>query len=695
MSLHALFSPASIAVIGATDRPGSVGRALMENLTRFKGRLVAVNPKRSDVLGVQAFPSLSAVGESVDLAVIVTPAPTVPGLVEECAACGVKSVLILTAGFRETGPEGAALEDRIHEIAARNGMRIAGPNCLGIMTPHLGLNATFSASDAMPGSVAFLSQSGALCTAILDWSHSQNVGFSAFVSAGSMVDIGWGDLIRHFGEDPHTRSIVIYMESVTDAARFVKAAREVAARKPIVVIKVGRTEAAARAAASHTGAMTGSDAVLDAAFKQCGILRVDTVEQLFDTAEYLSKQPLPQGSRLAILTNAGGPGALAADAASLLGAEVPDLDPSTIEACNGFLPAPWSHGNPIDVLGDADARRYADALQAAAQDPNIDGLLTILTPQAMTKPLESAHEVVRASRTLGKPLICSWMGGVSVKEARDVLNAASIPTCDYPDEAARAFVQLWQRTQRLELLKQSLLAEKEAKLEELRSAALLELQQQGRTLLTETEAKQVLAKAGLPTVISEVAASEDDAVRLAEEIGFPVVVKLHSLTLTHKTNVNGVRLNLRDAAAVRDAWRGIRDVVPEPAFDGVAVQPMITKKGVELILGSSTDSQFGPVLLFGAGGTLTEVWKDTALMLPPLNTALANHWLKQTRISKAVLKPRDGRDYHVDALLEVMVRFSRFIAANPCIAEEDINPLLATTDGPLILDARIVLKRTK
>lgn len=667
----------------------------MENLLHFKGRLVAVNPKRSEVLGVPAVKALADLPEPVDLVVIVTPAPTVPGLVEECAANGVKSVLILTAGFRETGPEGAALEDRIHEIAARNGMRIAGPNCLGIMTPHLGLNATFAASDAKPGSVAFLSQSGALCTAILDWSRQQNVGFSAFVSAGAMVDIGWGDLITHFGEDPHTRSIVIYMESVTDAARFLEAARDVAARKPIVVIKVGRTEAAARAAASHTGAMTGSDAVLDAAFRQCGILRVDTVEQMFDTAEYLSKQPLPQGSRLAILTNAGGPGALAADTASLLGAEVPELAAETIAACNAFLPAPWSHGNPIDVLGDADAKRYADALQAVAEDPNIDGLLTILTPQAMTKPLESAREVVRAAKTLGKPLICSWMGGVSVKEARDVLNAASIPTCDYPDEAARAFVQLWQRTHRLELLKQSLLALKEAKPEELRSETLLRLQRDGRTLLTETEAKQVLTEAGLPAVVSKVATTEEEAVKLAEEIGFPVVVKLHSLTLTHKTNVNGVRLNLRDAAAVRDAWNGIRDAVPAPAFDGVAVQPMIVKKGVELILGSSTDSQFGPVLLFGAGGILTEVWKDTALMLPPLNSALATHWLKQTRVSKALLQPRDRRDLHVEAVVEVLVRFSRFIAANPCIAEADINPLLATTDGPLILDARIVLKKAE
>ncbi len=692
MSLHSLFSPGSIAVIGATDRQGSVGRALMANLTRFKGALLPINPNRSEVLGIPAFSSLSAIKVPVDLAIIVTPSPTVPALVAECAAAGVRSVLILSAGFRETGAEGAALEQRIRKIANTSGIRIAGPNCLGIMNPHLGLNATFAASHATPGSVAFLSQSGALCTAILDWSHTQRVGFSAFVSAGAMLDIGWADLIRHFGADPHTRSIVIYMESVMDGTGFLEAAREVASQKPIVVIKVGRTDSAARAAASHTGAMTGSDAVLDAAFKQSGILRVDTVEQLFDTADYLSKQPLPKGPRLGILTNAGGPGALAADTASLLGAEVPDLSPATLASCTALLPPHWSHGNPVDILGDADAPRYAKALETMAHDENLDGILAILTPQAMTAPRECAEQVITVSRGLAKPLICSWMGGQSVEAARNLLNAASIPTCHYPDEAARAFVQLWQRTHRLELLSQSLLAQDPSATKALRSEHLFRLQQQGRVLLSETETKQALHEAGLPVTPSRVAHTAEEAVSHADETGYPVVVKLHSLTLAHKTNVNGVRLNLPDAAAVRAAWHSIRQAVPAHDFNGVAVQPMITAKGVELILGASTDPQFGPVLLLGAGGTLTEVWQDTALMLPPINLALAAHWLRQTRISKAILTPRDGRSLRVDSVLDVLVRFSRFVAANPCIEQADINPLLATTDGPLILDARILLK---
>ena len=411
MSLSSFFQPRSIALVGATDRAGSVGRAIWDNLRSFSGPVFPVNAKRAEVGGVKAYPNVAALPEVPELVVIVTPASTVPQLVEEAGLAGVKAVIVISAGFKETGPEGARLEAEVQTAAKRHGVRLIGPNCLGLMNPHAGMNATFASSMAQPGRVAFLSQSGALCTAILDWSHDQHVGFSAFVSTGAMADVGWGDLIRHFGDDPNTSSIVIYMESVgDDAASFLAAARAVAAQKPIMVIKVGRTAEASRVAASHTGAMTGSDAVLDAALRQSGVLRVDTIEELFDMAEVLAKQPLPTGRRLAIVTNAGGPGALATDALVLGKGELAELSAQTMADLNGLLPASWSHHNPVDVLGDADAARFAQALRIVAKDAAVDGVLAILTPQAMTHPTTIAQEVARIAGEIEKPLLASWMG---------------------------------------------------------------------------------------------------------------------------------------------------------------------------------------------------------------------------------------------------------------------------------------------
>ncbi|MBE7497455.1 MAG: acetate--CoA ligase family protein [Verrucomicrobiaceae bacterium] len=691
MSLTAFFRPCSIALVGATERAGSVGRSIWDNLRAFDSPVWPVNAKRAEVGGVRAFPDLASLPAVPDLVVIVTPAATVPKIVEEAGRIGTRAAVVISAGFKETGEAGAELEARVLEAARRHGVRLIGPNCLGLMNPHAGLNATFATSMARPGRVAFLSQSGALCTAILDWSHDQNVGFSAFVSTGAMADVGWGDLIRHFGQDARTESIVMYMESPgADAVDFLAAAREVAARKPIVVIKVGRTAEASRAAASHTGAMTGSDAVLDAALRQNGVLRVDTIEELFDMAEVLAKQPLPAGPRLAIVTNAGGPGALATDALVLGGGSVAELSQTTLDALSVVLPAHWSHHNPVDVLGDADASRFASALRITAQDDAVDGVLAVLTPQAMTQPTEIARAVAAIAHPSGKPLLASWMGAQSVQEGRALLNAAAVPTYDYPDEAAKSFVRMHEHRTRLDWLRETENALCDT------AAASVELPCEGG-LLSEAAAKRVLAVAGIPVVETREAHDEEAAVAAARDLGFPVVLKLLSPTITHKSDCGGVVLDLNDETAVRAAWQGIRERATAKhgtaAFAGVTVQRMIREKGVELILGASQDAQFGPVLLFGAGGTLVEVMQDRTLALPPLNQALARRWMRETRVFKLLQGTRGGRPVDFAALEDVLVRFSRLVHAEPRLLEVDINPLLATPAGVLALDARMVLSR--
>lgn len=696
-ALNDFFAPHSIAIIGASETKHSVGRAILENLRPFGGKVFAVNPKRKSVLGLPAHASIGAVPGPVDLAIIVTPAATVPGILGECVAAGVKGAVVISAGFKEVGASGAELEQQI--LAKCGTMRVLGPNCLGVMLPHLALNATFAATMARSGNVAFLSQSGALCTAILDWSLRESVGFSAFVSLGSMLDIGWGDLVDYFGHDPHTKSIVCYMESVGNARAFLSAAREVAYTKPIVVIKVGRTEAAAKAAASHTGTLTGSDAVLDAAFRRAGVVRVNTIEELFDMAEVLAKQPRPRGPRLAIVTNAGGPGALATDMLVTGGGQLAPLAPDTLAALDQMLPAAWSHGNPVDLLGAADADVYGRAVEIVLRDQNVDGVLVILTPQAMTDIEGTAVRLAQVAKGSGKPVLASWMGGSSLDTARMTLNAAAIPTYDYPDAAARSFALMWQYSDRLRLLyeRPALPKSDEEATGRLRTAERLigSARKAGRTVLTEVESKRLLTAYGISTVETRVARSEEAAIRDATEIGYPVVLKVYSETITHKTDVGGVRLHLANAAAVRRAWREIKTSVTAAAgakgFLGVTVQPMIPRDGVELIVGSSIDPQFGPVLVFGAGGELVEIMKDRAIGFPPLTTTLARRLMEQTHIYQALGGVRGRKPVDLDALAQLLVSFSQLVAEQPWIAEVDINPLLASADRLLALDARVIL----
>ncbi len=698
--LDAIFAPKSVAVVGATERVGSVGRTILWNLisTPFGGTVYPVNPSRPSILGIKAYPSLKALPEVPDLAVVVTPAASIPGVISDCADIGVKGAIVISAGFKETGPKGVELERQLLEQARRGNMRIIGPNCLGVMNPITGVNATFASAMARPGNIGFISQSGALCTAVLDWSFSENVGFSNFVSIGSMLDVGWGDLIYYLGDDPRTTAIVIYMESIGDARAFLSAAREVSLVKPIIVIKPGRTEGAARAAASHTGSLTGSDEVLDAAFRRSGVLRVNNISDLFYMAEVLAKQPLPRGPRMTIVTNAGGPGVLATDALITEGGELTDVSPEAMKAYNELLPSAWSHNNPIDILGDAQPELYAKALEIAARDTNSDGMLVILTPQAMTDPTQTAEALKMYAKIEGKPVLASWMGGPMVTAGENILNRANIPTFAYPDTAARMFMNMWRYAYNLKGIYETPLPTDTvgAGPDRERAKEIIEsVRKEGRTILTEFESKQLLASYGIPTVDTRIARTEDEAVKTAGEIGYPVVLKLYSETITHKTDVGGVQLNLRDADAVKRAYNLIGTSVAEKVgaehFLGVTVQPMIKLDGYEIILGSSIDPQFGPVLLFGTGGQLVEVFKDRALALPPLNTTLARRMMQQTKIYKALQGVRGRKAVNLAALEQLMVRFSQLIAEQRWIKELDINPLLASPEQLLALDARVVL----
>ncbi|HVO59895.1 MAG TPA: bifunctional acetate--CoA ligase family protein/GNAT family N-acetyltransferase [Terriglobales bacterium] len=697
--LDSIFAPQTVAVIGASERPGSVGRAVLWSLVSspFGGTVFPVSDKRNSVLGIKAYRKIGDIPEPVDLAVVVTPAATVPGVIRECVQAGVGGVIVISAGFKEHGEQGKELERQILEEIKGRHLRIIGPNCLGVMNPLNGLNATFASHIARPGNVAFISQSGALCTAVLDWAQREMVGFSAFVSIGSMLDVGWGDLIDYLGNDPRTHSIVIYMESIGDARSFISAAREVSLSKPVIVIKAGRTEAAAHAAASHTGTLTGSDEVLDAAFRRCGVLRVNTIADLFYMAEVLAKQPRPKGRRLAIVTNAGGPGVLAADALIANGGQLAELSAASMQRLNELLPPHWSHNNPIDMLGDALPERYAEVLEIAAADPNIDGLLAITCPQGMAEPTQTAERLKAYAATTGKPVLASWMGGAEVAAGVDILNRAGIPTFQFPDTAARIFDYMWLYSYNLRGLYETPVLRAQGEESDGTTAHNMvdRARRSGRTMLSEFESKQLLSAYGIPTVPTFIASSADEAVERSGEIGYPVVLKLHSDTITHKSDVGGVVLHLIDEEAVRGAYRAIETRVNEKTgagnFLGVTVQPMVKREGYELIVGSSVDAQFGPVLLFGSGGQLVEVFKDRALALPPLNTTLARRMMEHTKIFEALHGVRGRAPVDIGALEQLLVRFSHLVVEQRWIKEIDINPLLASADGFTALDARVVL----
>jgi len=702
--LDPLFHPQVIAVIGAKDTPGSVGRTIMTNLmsAHFKGEIYPINPKREHVFGLKCAATLADVPVLIDLAIIITPAATVTKIIEECVQAKVKSVIIISAGFKELGETGLQLENEIVAIARKGNMPIIGPNCLGVMNPHVGLNATFARGMALPGNIAFISQSGAMCTAVLDWSLQERVGFSAFISIGSMADVNWGALIDYLGNDPHTHSLLLYMETIGDARAFMTAAREVALEKPIIVIKPGRSQAAAQAAASHTGSLSGSDEVFEAALERIGVLRVDSISELFSMASLLSKQPLPKGPNLSIITNAGGPAVLATDATVLNGAQLTQLNKETIEELNPLLPAAWSHNNPVDILGDADAERYAKTLEKVAKDPNSDGILIILSPQDMTDATETAEKVLAAS-VQDKPILTSWMGGETVEMGRKLLTLGKIPCFNYPDDAAKAFAKMWSYSKNLKSLYEmpslanfdqtdSIDNENQKKQA---NFLISEVQNSNRNLLSEFESKQLVDIYKIPVVQTYIASSLTEALIYAEKIGYPIVLKLFSDTITHKTDVGGVKLNLQNAIEVENSYHAILDSVTEKAgaefFQGVTVQKMVKHTGYELILGSSTDPQFGPVILFGMGGQLVEVFKDHALAIPPLTKDSARQLMMKTKVYEALQGVRGMPSVSLIDLENILVNFSRLIIENPQIKECDINPLMASNKQIIALDARIVV----
>ncbi len=701
--LHRIFSPRSVVVVGASPRLGSVGQTVLQNLTigEFQGVVSAVNPKYAEVSGVRCFRSVAELPQPADLAVVCTPAATVPDIVRQCGEAGILGIVILSAGFREVGSAGQALETEIaHWCKSFPGMRIIGPNCLGVMALHRGLNASFASDTAPRGSVAFLSQSGALCTSILDWALQEHVGFSYFVSVGNMLDVGIADLIDFFAMDRHTDSIVMYVESISQARRFMSAARAFTKTKPIIAYKAGRFSESAQAAASHTGAMAGVDSAYEAAFARAGIVRVFEADDLFNCAELLARHKAPQGPRLAIVTNAGGPGVMATDCLLSRGGSLAKLTSATLEQLDAQLPPAWSRGNPVDVLGDATPERFEAAARVVLADPQVDGVLAILTPQAMTDPTAAASGLIAAASGASKPLLAAWMGGAKMRAGIELLNHAHIATYESPEKAVRAFMHLVTYARNREMLYETPravpleFALDRAKLREVFASSLRD----GRDVLSEASSKALLEAYDIPVSKTHIAASSEEAVACARQVGYPVVLKVYSHDITHKTDVQGVELNLAGDQEVHQAFDRIvtraGQLRPDAHIEGVTVQPMILATDArELIVGAKRDPVFGAVLLVGAGGTNAELLQDHALELPPLNEPLARRMLESLRIWPLLQGYRGRPRANIDRLIEVLMRVSYLVADCPEIRELDINPLLVTPEGALALDARVILER--
>jgi len=699
--MKALFEPNSIAVVGASAEERKIGHIMFRNLiaSGFKGELYPINPKAPEILGHKAYPTLTAVPQPIDLAIITVPSTFVPSVMEDAGKKGIKDVIIITAGFKELGKEGAHLEKQIGEIGKKYGIRILGPNCMGIINAHHNMNATFTNIYPKAGPVAISSQSGAVCSSMLDWATKSKVGFSKFVSTGNKVDIDEADLLTYLKDDDQTKVIGMYIEGANRGKAFMRSALKTSRAKPIIVLKSGRTSCGSKAASSHTGALSGSDKVYDAAFRQSGIMRVNTIDEMFDLLQVFANMPLPKGDGLAIVTNAGGPGVLATDALLTSGGELAALSPKLRQSLDAMLPPQWSHNNPIDVLGDAAPERFAKALKTVADDPDNDGVLVILTPQDMTDPTKTAEAIVPLAKLGNKPLLASWMGGAEVAAGQGILSRAGIPTFAYPDAAAHAFSYMWRYAYNLHGLYETpaLGDDNEKSVDRAAATAIVDAARAaGKTLLDESESKNLMAAYGLPVTQTLTATSAADAVQAASSLGFPVALKLFSHTITHKTDVGGVKLNLIDGEQVARAFDDIRDSVSRLAgaehFQGVTVQPMINaREGYELIVGCSPDSQFGPVMLFGSGGQLVEVIKDRSLGLPPLNATLARRLMEQTKIYKALEGVRGRKPVDIPLLCQVLVRFSQLVVEQPWIKEIEINPLIATASQIVAVDARTVL----
>ena len=698
--LNPLFSPQSVAVIGASNRMESVGGVTFRNMLQgsYQGKLFAVNPKHAKIQRHRSYASIDDITEAIDLAVVATPASTVPGIIEACGKRGVKAAVILSAGFGESGPVGRALENETLDIARRYGMRLIGPNCLGVMRPGIGLNATFGKGGAKPGNLALVSQSGALCTAILDWAQPNDVGFSSIISLGATADVDFGEILDFLVSDPKTESILLYIEGIRQARSFMSALRAAARIKPVILVKVGRHEAGSRAALSHTGALVGADDVFDAAIRRAGAVRVSSVVQLFAAAKALSTRFRPTGNHLAIVTNGGGPAVMASDRAADLGVAMAKLSEDTFGKLNDVLPPAWSHGNPVDILGDGDAERYRQAITACQQDPGVDGVMVILTPQAMTKPLEVAMVVIDVARQSNKPLLTCWMGDTEVASSRAAFAKTGIPSFRTPEPAVEVFSYISTYYQNQKLLMQTPGPLSHQAAPDVEGARLLieGALAEHRQVLSEMESKAILAAFHIPIARAMVARSPNEALLLAEELGMPVAMKINSPDITHKSDAGGIRLNLSNAQAVRlafhDMLESVRKARPNARLDGAVIEPMVRKpNGRELMVGVTTDPVFGPVITFGTGGTMVEVLDDRSVALPPLNRFLVRNLIEGTQASRMLGSFRHMPPADMAALENVLLRVSEMVCELPHIREMDINPLIVDEQGIVAVDARIVV----
>ncbi len=702
--MRLFFEPKSVALVGATDRKGMVGRVVLDNLLLAKDKrtVYPINPKRESVLDVKCYPALTSLPQAPDLVVIATAAKAVPDVIAECGKVGVKAVVVISAGFKEMGEEGQAREDKITTLADKYGIKIIGPNCLGVIRPSASLNATFATRMPKPGRIAFLSQSGALGSAVLDWAVSRDIGFSAFVSLGSMLDVDFGDLIDHFGEDPETKSIIIYLESLGSSLRntrkFMSAARGFARTKPIIVIKPGKFEESMKAARSHTGAMVGEDLYYQAVFDRAGAVRVEEIEDLFNCASILNTVRLPKERKLAIITNAGGPAVLATDALVGRGGELAQLSNETVAALNEFLPAYWSKSNPIDILGDADPQRFAKTIEVTLKDPGVDGTVIIYTPQGPASPADIAKTVVEHARTAKKPILTSIMGSEEVAEARRLLYENNVPTYEFPENAIKTYLYMYQYFCNLEELYET---PEDLPLDAAPSRNYLKVLasrqfKKGKALLSEEDSKKFLSAYGVSVSTPYFAKSAKEAVSVASSIGYPVVMKIVSPDISHKSDVGGVRLNISSANELEKAFNGMMESVRKSktgaVIEGVSIQKMVTSFDYELIVGGKKDPILGPVIMFGLGGTEAEFFKDVAVGLPPMNQALARMVLERTKVHKMLSHGfRHRPPVNLRLLEETLVRVSNLLIDFPEVKELDINPLVISDGTAIALDARIIM----
>jgi acetyltransferase len=703
-NLDKLFTPRSVALIGATPRPGSVGAVVARNLRRagFAGEQMLVNPHHHAIDGLTVHPDVASLPQAPDLAIIVTPPETVPGLVGELAERGTRAAVVITAGFGELGEQGRSLQQATLDAAKPHLVRIVGPNCVGIMVPRIALDATFSHLAAPAGDIAFISQSGAMITAMLDWAVPRGIGFSYVVSLGDMADVDFGDMLDYLAADPHTRAILLYVEGITHGRKFMSAARAASRLKPVLVLKAGRSNAGARAAASHTGVLAGADAVYDAAFRRAGMLRVATMAELFDAAETLALTREQVGERLALLTNGGGAGVLATDALIAAGGRLADLSKETFADLNRLLPATWSHGNPIDIIGDAPGKRYADALASLVRDRDVDAVLVLNCPTALAQPEDAARAVINVIAAAepgvlrGRNVITSWLGEHSARAARRLFAEARIATYETPDSAVTGFLHRVHHRRNQELLMETPPARSDSFEPDVAAArrVIATALTAGRSWLDPEEAGAVLAAYGVPIVANYTAGDPDRAASVAANIGFPVALKIHSPDITHKSDIGGVVLNLGHADRVSQEATAMLERVsaarPTARLGGFLVQPMVSRHGaIELLVGLSEDPIFGPLVAFGQGGTAVELVHDSSLELPPLNALLARRLMARTRVWQLLQGYRGNPPADIEALIEVLIRLGQLAADHPEIRELDINPLLADSAGVVALDARL------